>query len=104
VSPVVATCRRDVVARIGGNQLADDIAAKNVPCLVIAGTTSHPALREAAHDLARWLPDARCLELDCGHVTHAEPRRVRARRRRPRQRGSPVRQPHVELHRLAARG
>jgi 3-oxoadipate enol-lactonase len=51
---------------------ADDIARIDVPTLVVAGTTSHPALREAAHNLARWLPDARFLELDCGHVTYAE--------------------------------
>lgn len=49
-----------------------DIADINVPALVIAGTTSHPALREAAHTLARWLRDARFLELDSGHVTYAE--------------------------------
>jgi pimeloyl-ACP methyl ester carboxylesterase len=50
----------------------DDIARIEVPTLVIAGTTSHPALRTAAHTLATWLPDARYLELDCGHVTYAE--------------------------------
>jgi pimeloyl-ACP methyl ester carboxylesterase len=50
----------------------DDIAAIAVPTLVLAGTRSHPALRSAAHTLAQWLPDARFLELDCGHVTYAE--------------------------------
>jgi pimeloyl-ACP methyl ester carboxylesterase len=50
----------------------DDIAAIDVPTLVVAGTRSHPALRTAAHTLAGWLPDARYLELDCGHVTYAE--------------------------------
>ena len=50
----------------------DDIARIDVPTLVIAGTVSHPALRTAAHTLATWLPDARYLELDCGHVTYAE--------------------------------
>jgi pimeloyl-ACP methyl ester carboxylesterase len=50
----------------------DDIANIKMPCLVIAGTASHLALREVAHNLARWLPDARFLELDCGHVTYAE--------------------------------
>jgi pimeloyl-ACP methyl ester carboxylesterase len=49
-----------------------DIERIAVPSLVIAGTHSHPALREAAHNLARWLPDARYLELECGHVTYAE--------------------------------
>ncbi len=50
----------------------DDIARIDVPALVVAGTVSHPALRTAAHTLATWLPDARYLELDCGHVTYAE--------------------------------
>ena len=49
-----------------------DIARIDVPALVVAGTTSHPALREGAHNLASWLPDSRYLELDCGHVTYAE--------------------------------
>ena len=50
----------------------DDLAGIPVPTLVVAGTRSHPALRQAAHTVARWLPDARFLELDCGHVTYAE--------------------------------
>ena len=50
----------------------DDVARVHVPCLVVAGTVSHPALRTAAHTLADWLPDARYLELECGHVTYAE--------------------------------
>lgn len=50
----------------------DDLAGIRVPTLVIAGTDSHPALREGAHTVARGLPDARFLELDCGHVTYAE--------------------------------
>ena len=50
----------------------DDVASINVPTLVVAGTTSHAALRTAAQTLANWLPDARYLELDCGHVTYAE--------------------------------
>lgn len=50
----------------------DDIARIDVPTLVVAGTASHPALRTAAHTLSTWLPDARHLELDCGHVTYAE--------------------------------
>lgn len=50
----------------------DDIARIDVPTLVIAGAVSHPALHNAAHTLAGWLPDARYLELDCGHVTYAE--------------------------------
>lgn len=51
---------------------AADIAAIGVPVLVMAGTNSHPALRAGAETLASWLPDARFLELDCGHVTYAE--------------------------------
>jgi 3-oxoadipate enol-lactonase len=43
-----------------------------VPVLVVSGAHSHPALREAAANLRAWLPDARWLELDCGHVTYAE--------------------------------
>ena len=50
----------------------DDLAAISVPALVVAGANSHPALRQAAHAIARPLPDARYLELDCGHVTYAE--------------------------------
>jgi pimeloyl-ACP methyl ester carboxylesterase len=49
-----------------------DAAAIKVPVLVVAGTRSHPALRAAARTLAGWLPDARFLGLDCGHVTYAE--------------------------------
>lgn len=51
---------------------SDDVAAIRVPALVVAGAHSHPALRSAAHTLADWLPDARLVELDCGHVTYAE--------------------------------
>jgi pimeloyl-ACP methyl ester carboxylesterase len=50
----------------------DAIARIDVPTLVVAGTVSHPALRTAAGTLADWLPDARYVELDCGHVTYAE--------------------------------
>jgi pimeloyl-ACP methyl ester carboxylesterase len=50
----------------------DDIARIDVPVLMLAGTTSHPALRTGAHTLASWLPEARYLELSCGHVTYAE--------------------------------
>lgn len=50
----------------------DDIAHIDVPALILAGAESHPALRTAAQTLAKWLPDARYLELDCGHVTYAE--------------------------------
>ena len=50
----------------------DDLAEIHVPTLVIAGTKSHPALHSAAHNLSQALPDARYLELDCGHVTYAE--------------------------------
>ena len=52
---------------------AADLAAVTVPALVIAGDTSHPALRSIAHRLAAALADARFVELaDCGHVTYAE--------------------------------
>ena len=50
-----------------------DIAGIALPCLVIAGTESHPALRAIATTLARGLPDARFVELaGSGHVTYAE--------------------------------
>jgi pimeloyl-ACP methyl ester carboxylesterase len=52
---------------------ATDLSTIAVPALVVAGTTSHPALRSVAHQLAAALPDARFVELaDCGHVTYAE--------------------------------
>ena len=52
---------------------ASDLAAVTLPTLVIAGDTSHPALRSIAHRLAAALADARFIELaDCGHVTYAE--------------------------------
>lgn len=50
----------------------DDLAQIEVPTLVIAGAKSHPALRAGAHNLADWLPNARLVELDSGHVTYAE--------------------------------
>ena len=44
-----------------------------MPCLVIAGTRSHPALRAIAAALARALPGASLAELaGSGHVTYAE--------------------------------
>jgi pimeloyl-ACP methyl ester carboxylesterase len=44
-----------------------------LPCLIIAGTESHAALRAIAARLVRSLPDARFVELDgSGHVTYAE--------------------------------
>ncbi|MET0910987.1 MAG: hypothetical protein ABWZ99_16085, partial [Ilumatobacteraceae bacterium] len=50
-----------------------DLAAATVPAVVIAGDTSHPALRSIADQLAAALPNARFIELaDCGHVTYAE--------------------------------
>ena len=50
-----------------------DIAAITLPCRVIAGTESHPALRAIAATLARALPDAQLTELTgSGHVTYAE--------------------------------
>lgn len=51
----------------------DQAAGIDLPVLVIAGTTSHPALRAIAATLARALPEARLLELDgSGHVTYVE--------------------------------
>lgn len=51
----------------------DDVREVDVPVLVIAGTTSHPALRAIAATLARALPDARLAELEgSGHVTYVE--------------------------------
>lgn len=48
-------------------------AGIEVPALVIAGTTSHPALRAIAVTLARTLPTARLLTLTgSGHVTYFE--------------------------------
>jgi pimeloyl-ACP methyl ester carboxylesterase len=50
-----------------------DIAGITLPCLVIAGTESHPALRAITAALARALPDARFTEMaGSGHVTYAE--------------------------------
>jgi pimeloyl-ACP methyl ester carboxylesterase len=50
-----------------------DVAGIGLPCLVVAGTESHPALRAIAGTLARGLPDARFVELaGSGHVTYAE--------------------------------
>lgn len=50
----------------------DAVRSIGVPALVVGGAQSHPALRTPAQSLAGWLPDARFLELDCGHVTYAE--------------------------------
>lgn len=50
-----------------------DAAGIGLPCLVVAGTESHPALRAIAATLARSLPDARFVELaGSGHVTYTE--------------------------------
>ena len=55
-------------------QLAlNDVTGIAVPCLVVAGTESHPALRSIAATLVRALPDARFIELaGSGHVTYVE--------------------------------
>jgi 3-oxoadipate enol-lactonase len=51
----------------------EDATGIAVPCLVVAGTESHPALRAIATTLVRALPDARFVELaGSGHVTYAE--------------------------------
>ena len=50
-----------------------DVATIGMPCMVLAGTISHPSLRAIAAALARALPDARFVELEgSGHVTYAE--------------------------------
>jgi pimeloyl-ACP methyl ester carboxylesterase len=65
-----------MLAEFGGPRYSlsvDDLPTVTVPALVVAGTTSHPALRSIARVLARGLPDARFVELDgSGHVTYAE--------------------------------
>ena len=51
----------------------DDVAAIDLPALVIAGTASHPALRAITAALASALPDVRSVQLaGSGHVTYAE--------------------------------
>ena len=51
----------------------DQAGSIDVPALVIAGTTSHPALRAIATSLTRILPHARLVELSgSGHVTYFE--------------------------------
>jgi pimeloyl-ACP methyl ester carboxylesterase len=60
--------------------VVEAVAAIQPPCLVIAGTASHPALQAIAAALVRSLPDARFVELDgSGHVTYAEQPEVFAR-------------------------
>lgn len=67
---------RMMLAEFAGRPYALDqgqAAGIHVPARVIAGTTSHPALRAIAVTLARSLPDARLVELDgSGHVTYFE--------------------------------
>jgi pimeloyl-ACP methyl ester carboxylesterase len=58
----------------------EGVEAIELPCLVIAGTESHPALQAIAATLVRSLPDARFVELGgSGHVTYAEQPEVFAR-------------------------
>jgi 3-oxoadipate enol-lactonase len=65
-----------MLAEFGGPRYhlsVDDLSTVTVPALVIAGTTSHPALRSMSRILARGLPNARFVELPgSGHVTYAE--------------------------------
>lgn len=50
-----------------------DLAAIQIPVLVITGADSHPALRTVAAGLAQSLPQGELLELaHSGHVTYAE--------------------------------
>jgi 3-oxoadipate enol-lactonase len=52
---------------------AEQVGAITLPCLVIAGTDSHPTLRAIAASLVRSLPNARFIELEAsGHVTYAD--------------------------------
>jgi len=65
-----------MLAELGGPpyQLSvEEAATIGLPCLVIAGDKSHPALRAIASTLVRALPDSRFVELaGSGHVTYAE--------------------------------
>jgi pimeloyl-ACP methyl ester carboxylesterase len=65
-----------MLAEFGGPRYhltVENLSAIGVPALVIAGTTSLPALRSIAHVLAHGLPHARLVELQgSGHVTYAE--------------------------------
>lgn len=49
-----------------------DLASVELPVLCVTGTRSHPALIEPIRVIASAIPDARLLELPCGHVTYAE--------------------------------
>lgn len=49
-----------------------DLSTVGVPALVIAGTTSHPAMRSITKVLATVLPDARFVEIEGGHVPYIE--------------------------------
>ena len=52
---------------------ASELSALATPTLVVAGDSSHPALRSVARRLAAAVPDARLVEIaNCGHVTYAE--------------------------------
>lgn len=51
----------------------EDLAQIHVPCLIIRGSESHPALRSVAGILAESIPGARLVELaGSGHVTYFE--------------------------------
>jgi pimeloyl-ACP methyl ester carboxylesterase len=50
----------------------DDLRAVTVPALVVAGRASHPAFHAISDRLVAGLPDARVVELDCGHVPSVE--------------------------------
>ncbi len=57
-----------------------DIRGIRVPCLMISGTRSLPALQEVTARIARELPDARLVPIEgSGHVTYAEAPDVFAR-------------------------
>jgi pimeloyl-ACP methyl ester carboxylesterase len=49
-----------------------ELRAIEAPVTLVAGTRSEPARREATQVLADLLPNARLVELDCGHFAHLE--------------------------------
>ncbi len=50
-----------------------ELSALVIPTLVVAGDTSHPALKSVARRLAAAVPGARLVQIaNCGHVTYAE--------------------------------
>lgn len=51
----------------------NDLADMRTPCVIVAGSESHPVLRRVARVIAESMPNARLVELPgVGHVTYAE--------------------------------